>query len=490
MKDNIKYKRIFFDEGAKGVLLLLFIGQLFFANGGYLFFGAACLGLCLYNLQQPLKPSVFTIVFLYHFLQISANVWLSNYLGKDLNFRSDHSDVAIIFSYFGLMIMFIPIIYFQNKIPYLSISTLRKHAARLSVQKSFKAYIIAFFVANALGGVAFVIPGLSQVIFSLINIKWFFFLLFGYQVILKKQMIKEFAIVSALEFLLGFLSFFSDFKTVFFFLSFLALSFIVYVKFKNILIALCSLVLVVFLGIKWTEIKGEYRAYLNQGSRSQTVSVSSEDALNKLIELSTQQSDDEKNDATYNFLDRIQYTYHLAKTMDRVPEVLPYEHGGNIGSILSFVLIPRILNPDKPRWEATVKTKKYTGLNYAGYNQGTSFSLGYFADCYIDFGYYGMMVPLLILGFIFGGSYFYFIKHSSNNFIFNFAVVGALFMEFNAFEADGTYLMGRLYADLVTFFLLKTFFFPWLYRQLQATAKVVSKPQGINQPAIPAVTGT
>ncbi len=467
MKYNIVYKRIFFDEGAKGILLLLFLGQLFLHNGIYLVFGSICLAVCLYNLQQPLKPSVFTIIFLYHFMQISANIWLSNYLDVDINFRSDHSDVAIIYSYIGLTIMFIPIIYYQNKIPNISFRTLKQHADNLSLSKCFRAYIIAFFVTNALGGVAFVVPGLSQVIFSFVNIKWFFFLLFGYQVFLKRRMIKEFVLVSGLEFILGFLSFFSDFKTVFFFLAFLAISFIVYVRLKAVVIAVIAVLFVIFLGIKWTAIKGEYRAFLNQGSKTQTVSVSSEEAFNKLITLGSASDSKEFDDATYDFLDRIQYTYHLAKTMDRVPKDLPYEWGGNIASIFKFVLTPRILNPDKPRLEATVKTTKYTGIQYAGYERGTSFSLGYFADCYIDFGYYGMMLPLLILGFILGSSYFYFVKNSSRNYVFNFAVVGAMFMEFNAFEMDGTFFLGRLYATLVTFLLLKLFFFPWLYRNLR-----------------------
>lgn len=462
------HKAIRFDEGAKAAFILLLFGQLFLDNGLYLFVGLAVLGFCLYYLQQPLKPSVFTIIFIYHFIQVSANVWLSNYLGKDLNFRSDHMDTATIFSYVGLVFLFGPIIYYQQRIPALSLTGLRKHALKLSTKKSFRAYVIAFFVANFLGGVAFVIPGLAQMIFSVMSIKWFFFLLFGYQVFLKKEMVKYFVIVASLEFLLGFISYFSDFKTVFFFLGFLAVAFIIKINFKQVLVASVGLVLLVFLGIKWTEIKDQYRAFLNVGSNSQTVQVSGEDALSKLIDLGTGDNPEYKGDATYSFLDRIQYTYHLAKTMDRVPAVLPHEDGKNIASIFEFVLIPRILNPNKPRLEATVKTKKYTGINYLGYEQGVSFSLGYFADCYIDFGYYGMMIPLLILGLILGGSYFYFARRSSHNLIFNYAVVGAMFMEFTAFEMDGTFFMGRLYATLVTFFLLKLILFPRLYKYLQS----------------------
>ncbi len=464
---NVRNKFIKFDDGAQGFLVLLLFSQLFFTNGAYLFLGYLILGFVIYQLQQPLKPSVFSIIFLYHFLQIAANIWLSNYTGKDLNFRSYHMSEATVFSFIGLFVMFIPIIYYQHKIPTVSLESLRKYSYQLSIEKSFKAYIIAFFIANALGGIAFVLPGLSQLIISLMNIKWFFFLLFGFQVLLKKQYIRQLVMVSSLEFILGFMSYFSDFKTVFFFIGFLSISFIIYVKLKHIIWASVALVLVTFLGIKWTAIKGEYREFLNQGARSQTVSVTGSEALNKLIDLGTADMDNGKEDPTFNFLDRIQYTYHLAKTMDRIPAVMPHEDGGNLGGVLEFVFTPRALNPNKPIFKATEKTKKYTGLAYLGYDQGVSFSLGYFADCYIDFGYYGMMVPLLILGFIYGSAYFYFVRRSSNNLVFNFAVVGAMFMEFHAYEADGTYVLGRLYATLVMFFLLKIFFFPWLFRQLK-----------------------
>jgi len=306
------------------------------------------------------------------------------------------------------------------------------------------------------------------VIFSFVNIKWFFFLLFGLQVILKKSMYKEFGAFVAIEFLLGFFSYFSDFKTVFFFIGFLSLVFLTKVYLKHFIAFLIILYAVFSLSVFWTSIKGEYRAFLNQGTKSQSVNVEKEQAFNKLIELSGNRADNSYDLAAANLFDRLQYTYHLAKTMDRIPDVMPHEFGKNIGSILSFVTTPRFLNPDKPKLAASVKASKYTGIAYAGAAAGVSFSLGYFADCYIDFGYYGMMVPLLILGFIFGSTYFYFIKKSSNNFVFNYAVVGAMYMEFHAFEADGTYLMGRLFATLLTFLMLKFFFFPWLYNYLSA----------------------
>lgn len=465
--ERISFKSIKFDQGAQGLLILLCLSQLFLSNGIYLFFGSLCLGAALYYLQQPFKPSVFTLIFLYHFIQISAGIWQANYADEDINFRSNHSDMAIIFSYAGLVCMFLPIIYYQRKIPNLSLDLLRNHANKMSIDKTFKAYLIAFFVANALGAVAFAFPGFTQIIFSFVNIKWFFFLLFSFQVLLKKRFYKQLAIMAGVEFIMGFASYFSDFKTVIFFSAFVAISFIVSVKLKHLIFAIAGIVLMSFLAIKWTAIKGEYRLFLNQGSKSQNVNVSTSEALSKILELATEERDRSKDDPIYHTLDRIQYTYHLAKTMDRMPGELTHEYGKNIGKILEFVLTPRFLNPDKPTLKATEKTIKYTGISYAGYNQGVSFSLGYFADAYIDFGYYGMMFPLIILGFIFGASYFYFVRRSSVNYVFNFAVVGAMYMEFTAYEADGTYVMGRLFATLLTFLLLKFFFFPWLYNQIK-----------------------
>ncbi len=467
--------KILFDEGSKGFLLLFLISQLFLTNGIILFAGMFIFFLLFYNLQQPFKPSVFTIILLYHFIQISAAVWQSNNLGQDINYRSNNTIYAIIVSYVGLFCIFLPIIYYQNKIPKLTLDKLKQHANRLSIEKTFKVYVVGFFVMNALTGVAFFIPSLTQIIFSLGNIKWFLFLLFGSQVILKNRMNKELYIFCAIEFALGLFSYFSDFKTVIFFIAILGLTFISVVRFNRMIIGVLALVVLIFGGIFWTSIKSEYRTFLNKGSNTQSVQVDKGDALNKLIELSEKTTGNSFTDATDNFLDRLQYMFHLAKTMDRVPTVIPYQNGANLGSTLSFVLTPRVLNPDKGVYDASKRASKYTGIQYLGVKRGVSVSLGYFADCYIDFGYIGMFFPLLILGLIFGSSYFYFVRKSSSNYVFNFAVVGAIYLELFAFESDSIFLVGRLYVNLLIFFLLKMFLFPKLTAYIQMPLKSIKE---------------
>ena len=248
--------RIYFDDATRGFLLLLLISQLFFTNGFLLFVGMIIFFVLVNVLQQPYKPSVFTVMLFYHFLQISAGIWESNYLGKDINYRSPSTEHAIIASYVGLFFLFLPIAYFQNKIPALSLAKLKQYADRISIEKTFRVYIIGFFVINALTGVAFFIPSISQIIISLGNIKWFLFLLFGLQSILKNRKRKEFYIICLVEFALGFYSFFSDFKTILFFIFFILLCILTVVRFNKMMIFAVSVAAMFFAGVFWTSVKG------------------------------------------------------------------------------------------------------------------------------------------------------------------------------------------------------------------------------------------
>ena len=425
-----------------------------------------CLYAGIYYLQQPYKSSVFSIIFFYHFLQIIAGIWQATYLGKDINYRSGNMGLATITSLVSLMVMFAPIIYYQNKLPRLSFATLKNHADKLSLNKTLYAYVIAFLISGVLSPIRFLLPGYTQIIITVVNLKWFFFLLFGFQCLLKNKRKKEFYFFVGIEFLLGFYSFFSDFKTVVFFVAVLYLTMLTMISIKKLLIG-CGVFIIVFFGATiWTTVKVEYRQFLNKGSASQNVEVSQNEALTKLYEITNSQGKSITSSATGKFLDRLQATYHLAKTMDIVPDIIPYQNGKNWGETFAFVFTPRLFNPDKGELNTSEKASKYTGIKYAGLEQGTSFSLGYFGDCYIDFGLLGMAIGLFLIGLLFGVTYYYFLRNSSPNLIFNYSVVCALFMRFFAFEMDSVFFIGNLFTDLLTYFLLVQFFFPWLYRFL------------------------
>ena len=452
-------------------MLLLLLCQFLFNNGLLLFCGFSLFYFLFYNIQQPFKPSVFTVILFYHFLQITAAIWQSNYMDEELTWRSPEQLTAIILSYVGLAIMFLPMIYFQNKLPALNDKIFRKHAEKLSTDKAMRLYVISFFGFNALVGVAYFVPALIQLIYSLANVKWIFFLVFALLAVIKKERMNLLIIFSLFEFMLGFFSYFSEFKTIIFFLLFVGLIFLRTVNFNKVIVLIISLFALFYAGLFWTSIKDEYREFLNQGSKSQTVQVDESAALDKLTSLSQSKDAAALDGAAENFMDRLQYTYHFAKTIERVPAIIPYQEGKNWLKTLKFVLTPRLIDPNKGSYDASTKTTQYTGISYSNAARGTSVSLGYFVDCYIDFGYLGMMIPLLLIGYLFGSTYYYFMKSSSNNYIFNIAVVGALYMEFFAFESDNIFFIGRLYIDLVVFLLLRIFVFPQLMFFLRASSE-------------------
>lgn len=459
-------KHIKIDEQSKFFLVVILISLLLFNNGIYMFVPTAILYIILYNLQQPLKPAVFSLVVITHFMSIIAGVWLANYLEKDINYRSPSQADAIIASSIGLIFLVAPIYYFQNKIPEQTKASLKKYADLFSVEKVMYAYIISYFTFNALAGVAFLFGGLTQIIVSLVKVKWLLFLLFGFQCFLKDSNKKIFYIFVGFEFVSGFLSFFSDFKTVIFFLAVLVIALVDRLNFKQVFTVLAIGVGLAVFGLVWTNVKGEYRSFLNSGGKEQVVGVESDAAFNKLYDLSSKLDDTKLNGSVVQMLDRVQYTYHFAKTIDRMPSIIPFQNGDNWLSSLEFATTPRFLNPNKPTFDATSKVRKYTGLNYLGKEQGVSFSLGYFGDCFIDFGLWGMMVMLSVLGFLYGKIYIWLLKSASSNMLFNYCVVSAFFMEFIGMEMDSTYLFGRLFSSFVTFFALIKFFFPWLIRYL------------------------
>ena len=361
--------------------------------------------------------------------------------------------------------MFLPIIHFQNKLPNITFEGLKYYAYQLSIEKTFRVYLIAFLILNFLAPIRFLLIGYTQIIVSLIVVKWFLFLLFGFQVILKKEKKKIFYFIIAFEFISGF-GFFSDFKTVLFYVVYLSIILLNRLKMRE-LIKWSIIGIIAFLGsIAWTTVKNEYRQFLTQGNRTQNVQVSENEALSKLYELTSSNDQKTSSSSTLKFLDRLQGTYHLALAMHNVPMLIPYQNGKNWGETLEFVLTPRLLNPDKPILDQSVKASKYTRIQYAGLKQGTAVSLGYFADCYIDFGFYGMFLVIFTIGLIYGCTYFFFMKYSSKNYLFNCSVVGAIFMEFFAFDMDNSYFIGRLLSNIFIFFLLKYTFFPGLMRYL------------------------
>jgi hypothetical protein len=439
-KDNISSDKISLTPSAYIVILASLVGILFFGNPAYL---ACCLVtfyLLIYLLWRKGQPAILVFVMLNQWVQVVTYVFWMNNNGVDINQISKHAGIAILMACLGLSLIAAILSIRLKSLKFPTLQQLTIQAMLIDEKKILILYLISTFF---LGGLGFALgnnPGLYQILTTLGSLKWVFFMVYGYVAWINKKNRLTLAIIIVFEFTTSLYAYFSTFKEVIFYTIILALSFIRTISFKQLISGVLVLVSVFFLLLTWTAIKSDYRKFLNQGTKQQVVTVSRSDAFDKIEEKVSSLTWKDYQRELDVFLYRAQYILHLARTMDNVPELLPHEYGRIWWDNISFVLMPRLFFPDKPIYQATVKTNKYTGYHYAGFKDGASFSLGYFADSYIDFGYVGMFIPLsLIALFVF---FIYRTLYGFNkiNVLMRYAMINVVLIDFSSFESDGLFL--------------------------------------------------
>lgn len=454
-----------------GVILLLIIGILafpLFQNGFYLFLCFATLFGMLASLWKSHRPGIIVFAFTIQWIQVVAFVIWMNVLGKPIEFLSKNTPYALVTACLGLLLMAFIISKGLNKLPIYSDEEFRRQANLVDERRLLLLYVFSTLFLSSIGFAFGNTSGLAQVLVTLSFLKWIFFIWYGIIVWVSKKNRIILVVILAYEFTTGLYSYFSSFKEVLFYTIIVSLTFIKQITFRQFINFLIISVCLLFVFVTWTAIKGGYRQFLNQGTRQQVVNVSKSEALTMISEkvqnISWKQYQMSMNLALY----RIQYIYHLSIVMDRIPKVMPHENGKLWWENVSFVFTPRILFPEKPIYEPTKKTNKYTGFKYAGIQKGAAFSLGYFADSYVDFGYAGMFLPISLIGlFVFLIYRTFYTMHHLNLFL-RFAIINVTLYTFISFESDGVFLFGRLLTSYVVFWILGKTIFPalqkWLYK--------------------------
>ena len=453
------------------VIIASLFGVLWLKNGAYLLICLLTFYTILFLVWRKNRPGILIFAFLMQWAQVVAYVIWMNVADWDIDLPSKHGGTAPIMACVGLIVMAFTFSQAIKSLPVPTSQEFYQQARLINEKKVLMLYLGSTFFLGGLGFVFGLNSGFAQILLSLSSLKWVFFMIYGYVSWINKKNRLIVVIIILFEFSSALYSYFSSFKEVILITIILALTFVKSVSFRQVVTSLVIGFLVGFMLLTWTAIKSDYREYLNQGSRKQVIEVSKSAAFNKIGEKISSLTWKDYQLATTLLFYRVQYIFHLAKTMDRVPDILPYEYGSIWWNNITFVLEPRLLFPDKPRYEATVKTTKYTGIHYAGFKQGASFSLGYFADSYVDFGYVGMCIPLILISLFVAGMYRVFYSYNHINLLFRFAVINIALYEFTSFEADGLFLFGRLLVSFLVFWALCKWLFPplqrWLYKQNQ-----------------------
>jgi hypothetical protein len=437
-------------------------------NGLYLFICLATLLVLVKLVWFQRHPGIIMFAFFMQWVQVTAYILWMYSLDFKVDTISPNGPYAIILCCIGLLLMAAVLHLRIKPLGMPSLEYMREEAAKVNDKKVLVLYIISTATLTSIGFIFGATSGFAQILTSVSDFKWIFLLWYGYVIWIKKKNRIYLLYIALYEFGSGFYSFFSSFKEVIFFIIILSLTFIFRVKGKQLVGAIFGGALLVLLFLSWIVIKGDYRKFLNQGTRQQSVNVTREEAYSKVFEQVGNLSVENYKRSLNMGLYRLQYVYHFVLTMDRVPESIPYQGGSVWADNVSFVVTPRLLYPEKPIYDPSTKASKYTGKMFAGQQQGAAFSLGYFADSYVDFGPIGMFLPILLVAFLVSIIYKVFYKMTNLNLLFRFAIINVVLYIFISFESDGLFLFGRLFIGGLTFYILAKTVFPalqrWVYK--------------------------
>lgn len=391
-------------------------------------------------------------------LAVIVKVFYANYIGADFIEVHDypiHILSAFYLSLTGLLSISLGIhvvikTFNFNTYDYAEISK------RFSNKKLIRVYIITAILYPTLLALSFRLGGLQQPLFELLQFKWAVFFILQVNSFATGKT-KSFFIIFIIEVLLSFTGYFSSFKD-YFFIFFIGM--LVVTK-NNIKPGYAiSLLLVgsmgVYLMILWQHVKPDYRAYLSAGEAAQISTRSKGESLSKLYSLVSQTDKEGVADGLYRTVSRLSYIDFLSAAESQVPANISHTNGSLWWGAVEKVLEPRLLFPNKKAIDDSEKARLYTGHDYAGAEKGTSVSLGYITESYIDFGNVGMHIPLFIFGIIVGLIYKSVVTKSPNMLI-GTALITPLYVTIYNYEMALDKLIGGLFMYLIVYLLIRRF---------------------------------
>jgi hypothetical protein len=218
--------------------------------------------------------------------------------------------------------------------------------------------------------------------------------------------------------------------------------------------------MLLFLSVWWSSIKMEYRNVLNQGSGQQVVLVPLEERIAYLANKLSEVDGHTISDGFNRLAQRLGYVDYLAAVMRNVPSNLPFQEGAQLGAALAHVLQPRVFFPDKPPVpDDSEILEKYAGFQFGDSSgAGTSVSMGYVAELYVDFGPFGAAGGMFIMGFLVGRAFRFVNSSKSLPATVNYGLAIMLAMTITQFDEALIKIVGTFLATLAIILVLRRFF--------------------------------
>jgi hypothetical protein len=404
-------------------------------------------------LWRPGEPPVLLFCCGLQWLQVTTVLHYANFAGADLvsAYGGNELQMAVGLGLVGLLALAFGARLGIGRLPAETAQRADQEALRIPVPLTFVWFIASFGLSSICKVVSDAVPAVAQALVAVVTIKWALLYLVCMSAIQQRRHYAFLWAAIGVEFFTGVLGYFSTFKSGFFLLIVVALASRHLWNARRVLLAITVSLLLVVSSIVWSAIKEDYREFLNQGSKMQEAVVPIPERIDKLEELVSGLNDEGFFHGVDTLIARVGYVTYFALTIGNVPDHLPYENGRLWLDAVKHVFMPRALFPEKGIIDDSARTSYYTGVVVAGMEQGTSISIGYMGESYIDFGPIGMFVPIFLLGLLFGFVYRLFVKYARYKIIgFATATSVLLFAAYNFETSNVKILGGMLSCAIVT----------------------------------------
>ena len=410
------------------------------------------------------EPPVLFFAVAFQWLQVSMAVFYADFMGQSVSSfpNSPATATAVFISLVGLVVLAIGM-----KIG-LDWRQTKKHRhsvagpMRYSMKKVWSVYLFLFTMTVFLPPLLWKVQSVRTIMLAFLSLKWVSLYILAYLSCARSQGVfnRYLAVCILLEVIIGFTGYFSGYKQVFFMLGIAFLSTKVRLRGKDIAFISVIVLVVFFLAVCWSSIKVDYRNFLNQQTGKQQVLVPFEKRVTVVTEMILDLDGQRFLEGIDALASRIAYVDMFARVINNVPRYLSHENGKLWWAAIRHVLMPRLLFPNKPVLPSDSElTSKYTRQHLAGGAQGTSISMGYMVESYIDFGMIGMYAPIFLCGLLWGGMYRYFMINVPDRPI-AYGMVTALLINANQFEMHSVKLLGGMIMNFLVFALVTKFVLP------------------------------
>jgi hypothetical protein len=457
---------------------LSFLG-LFTPNPGLTIAAAVLLAWFFLLLWRPGEPPILLLAVGFQWLQVTTKIFNADMVGlpvNELNKLQGNVEKAIWLSMIALALLAMGMRMALAR--YNSAHTESAHAEAMlfSPNRIWLLYLVSATLSIGILSAAWAIPAITQLALALANIKWAVYFMLAYVCFLRPERLYLLLMAFGIELALGFGSYFSSFKTVFFvtILAFMASGKKLSGKQIAIVASLTSVLLV--LSLIWTAIKIDYRDYLSGGQRAQIVTRGYFERIQTLFDMVAELEKEDMANAVQDMADRISYVDFFGRVLTVVPARVAHEDGALWIGALQHIFMPRLLFPDKPvlRNDSEI-TNYYTGLSVSGEREGTSIGIGYVAESYVDFGTYGMFAPMLALGLLWGAMYRFFTTRKHIPVIFGYGLTVAVLLNAMFFEIANVKLLGGVVTSFLVAFVVQKFLARKLVRKLMLKRRAVPR---------------